>query len=328
MSLALTQAVRSLARGLGFDACGIAPVFSLEEAPPNSPAALAYQRYLRWIEEGKHADMHYLAENPKLRSTPESLLPQGKSLVFVLQSYFHTKRAVSVIAQYAWGKDYHTSIRRRLQIIADYLMRHGAQARPFVDSAPILEKAWAVEAGLGWIGKNTLLIHPKLGTYTFIGGVITTAELLPDEPFQESLCGTCQRCIEACPTGALTPYQIDARRCIAYWTIEAPSLSENAPSTGKWVFGCDICQQVCPWNRFARPQGELDFRPKAEVFLPPAAWAILSRSQLKKIQQGSALRRARPEKIQHLAQLAHERISVVPRWQKVFFDSSGTEPTN
>lgn len=294
MSIALTHAVKALAQGLDFHAWGIAPIPAPEAMDTLPLFVQAYRRFREWLAEGKHAGMTYLAEGADLRAHPYALLPDARSLLLVLQSYFHTRRPIAPIAQYAWGEDYHIHLRRRLQIIADYLVRHGYAARPFVDTAPILEKSWAVIAGLGWIAKNTLLIHPKLGSYTFIGGVITTAPLVADTPFTQDLCGTCQRCIEACPTQALTPYQLDARRCIAYWTIEAPHLNAQTPDLGEWLFGCDICQQVCPWNRFARPQGELAFRPKAEVFFPRQAWAAFSTAHIKKLQQRSALRRARP----------------------------------
>ncbi|MCS7297692.1 MAG: tRNA epoxyqueuosine(34) reductase QueG [Bacteroidia bacterium] len=302
MNLALTQAVKALAQGLGFHACGIASAYDISRLPSERPAAQAYRRYLKWLSQGYHANMKYMAETASLRASLSSVLPGARSYIVVLQSYFHTKRRISPIAQYAWGQDYHIHMRRRLQVIADYLQRHGHAARVVVDTAPLLEKAWAVEAGLGWIGKNTLLLNRRLGSYTFIGGVLTTAALLPDSPFMEDLCGRCQRCVEACPTAALRPYELDARRCIAYWTIEAPSLEEGMPSLEGWIFGCDICQQVCPWNRFAHPQGEVALRPQAAVFLKPSEWAQLSPAQIKKIQKQSALRRAHPRK---LLQIAH-----------------------
>lgn len=300
MSLALTQAVKALAEGLGFHAVGIA--FAHDLRTHLSYGKSAYERFLRWIEEGKQAGMHYLVAGASWRASMDSLLEGARSVIIVLQSYFHTARHRSPIAQYAWGEDYHIHMRRRLQIIADYLMKRGYPARPFVDTAPVLEKVWAVLAGLGWIGKNTLLLNRRLGSYTFIGGVVTQAELLPDPPFLDDLCGSCQRCIEACPTNALMPYQLDARLCIAYWTIEAPALEEGMPATHGWLFGCDICQQVCPWNRFARVQGEIAFRPKAVAFLPIQGWAALTHSQIKKHQQRSALRRAHPRKLIALAQ--------------------------
>lgn len=300
----LTQQLKALAKGLDFDAYGVARAEPLDVSPARnpSPAHEAYARYRAWLEAGLHAGLSYLAEAPHLRANPDYVLPGARSLFLVLQRYLHTRQTTSPIAQYAWSKDYHTHLRRRLQILADYLQRYGAQARPFVDTAPLLEKAWAVQAGLGWIGKNTLLLHRKLGSFTFIGGVLTTAELVPDEPFVEDFCGSCNRCIEACPTQALTPYVLDAHRCIAYWTIEAPVLAPNAPGLHGWIFGCDICQSVCPWNRFARPQGSL--MPEAYAFLPTEAWAKLSLSQIRKYQKGTALRRARPEKLRGAAAIA------------------------
>ncbi|MCS7153708.1 MAG: tRNA epoxyqueuosine(34) reductase QueG [Bacteroidia bacterium] len=309
MSIALTRAIKALSEGLGFHACGIAPALSLAEAPLDSPLRQAYERYVEWLQAGMHAGMEYMARTAPLRADPRQLLPGAKSLILVLQSYFHTPRAASPIAQYAWGEDYHIHMRRRLQIIADYLQRHGHEARPFVDTAPILEKVWAVASGLGWIGKNTLLLNRHLGSYTFIGGLITTASLIPDAPFTENLCGTCNRCIQACPTQALTPYKLDARRCIAYWTIEAPTLEEGMPNLHGWIFGCDICQQVCPWNRFAKPQGELSFRPKAAVFQGADYWTTLTPSQVKKLQQGSALRRAHPKKLLQIATISASQAS-------------------
>nr|BAL56543.1 Fe-S cluster binding protein [uncultured Bacteroidetes bacterium] len=300
MSLALTQAVKALAKGLGFPAFGVASAHPLTDT--FTPTSLAYRRYLAWIAKGKHADMTYLAEGAALRGDPAHVLPGAQALLLTLASYFHSRTHRSPIAQYAWGADYHRVLRRKLQIIADYLVRKGYAARPFVDTAPLLEKAWAVEAGLGWIGKNTLLLNRKLGSYTFIGGVITTAPLVPDDPFVGDGCGTCQRCIEACPTQALQPYELDARRCIAYWTIEAPTLEGSPPLHG-WIFGCDVCQQVCPWNRFAQPQG--DFVPAAYAFLPRQRWATLSKAAVRRFQRGSALRRARPEKLLAAAQTPH-----------------------
>jgi epoxyqueuosine reductase len=181
--------------------------------------------------------------------------------------------------------------------------------RPFVDTAPILEKAYAQQAGLGWIGKNTLLLNPKLGSYTFIAGLATNLPLPPDAPFARDLCGTCQRCVEACPTGALEPYQLHVGRCIAYWTIEAPALSEGMPSPGEWLFGCDICQAVCPWNRFAQPHGERAFQPQPYLAWPRQTWATAPKSQIRAATRRSAMRRARPEKIQTLAQQIQEKLS-------------------
>lgn len=297
--LALAQQVKALARGLGFEACGITPAEPLTEA---------YERYLQAVFSGRLSGLRYLTENLTLRYHPRTLLPSAQSLILCLESYYQGVRLLPPIAQYAWGEDYHHVLRRKLEIISDYLRRKGGpgtEVRPFVDTAPILEKAYAQQAGLGWMGKNTLLISPKLGSYTFIGGLATNLPLPPDVPFAQDLCGTCQRCIEACPTDALAPYRLDVRRCIAYWTIEAPALSEGMPPTGEWLFGCDICQAVCPWNRFARPHGETAFTPQPYTAWGLGTWAEAPKSQIRRIARLSALRRARPEKLMYLAQQKH-----------------------
>ncbi len=294
--LALTQSVKVLARGLGFEACGITLA---------QPLAQAYMRYLEALFAGRLSGLRYLTENPTLRQDPRVLLPSAQTLVILLKSYYQGVRSRPPIAQYAWGEDYHHVLRRRVEIIGDYLLRKGGagtEVRPFIDTAPILEKAYAQQAGLGWIGKNTLLIHPKLGSYTFIAGLATNILLVPDVPFERDLCGTCRRCVEACPTGALEPYRLDVRRCIAYWTIEAPTLSEGAPSSSSWLFGCDVCQAVCPWNRFSRPHGEIAFQPQPYVSWPVKDWAMATKGQIRRATRDSAIRRARPEKLKAIAQ--------------------------
>ena len=293
--LALTQSVKALAYGLGFEACGITPAQPLQQA---------YQHFLEAVFEGRLEGLRYLTENPALRQDPRILLPSAQTLIILLKSYYQGVRRRPPIAQYAWGKDYHQVLRRKVEIIGDYLLRKGGagtEVRPFVDTAPILEKAYAQQAGLGWIGKNTLLISPKLGSYTFIAGLATNLSLVPDAPFARDLCGTCQRCVEACPTGALEPYRLDVRRCIAYWTIEAPTLLEGAPASGPWVFGCDECQAVCPWNRFGRAHGEIAFEPRPYLAWQAKDWAIAPKSQIRRATRHSAIRRARPEKLQTIA---------------------------
>ena len=293
--LALTRSVKILAYGLGFDACGITLARPLDQA---------YKRYLEALFEGRLSGLRYLTENPALRQDPRVLLPSAQTLIILLKSYYQGVRSRPPIAQYAWGKDYHQVLRRKVEIIGDYLLRKGGagtEVRPFIDTAPILEKAYAQQAGLGWIGKNTLLINPKLGSYTFIAGLATNLFLMPDAPFGRDLCGTCQRCVEACPTGALEPYRLDVRRCIAYWTIEAPTLSEGAPSSGSWIFGCDECQAVCPWNRFGRPHGETAFQPQPYFAWQVKDWAVATKSQIRSATRHSAIRRARPEKLKAIA---------------------------
>ncbi len=292
----LATDLKALALGLGFEACGIAPALPLREA---------YERYLQALQAGHIAGLAYLARQPHLRADPRQFLPEALTIILVLESYYQGTCMQPPIAQYAWGADYHATMRQKLEILIDYLRRKAPpplHVRPFVDTAPILEKPYAVQAGLGWIGKNTLLINPKLGSYVFIGGLLTNLPLPIDRPFARDLCGTCNRCIEACPTGALQPYRLNAQRCIAYWTIEAPTLSESTPPTGAWLFGCDICQAVCPWNRFARPHGEIAFTPRAYVAWRYEDWAHAPKGRLRHLMAGTALRRTRPEKLQKLAQ--------------------------
>ena len=291
----LEESVKALAYGLGFEGCGITPA---------RPLYRAYERYLEAVYEGRLSGLRYLTENPALRQDPRTLLPSAQSLIILLKSYYQGVRQRPPLAQYAWGQDYHHVLRRKVEIIGDYLVRKGGpgtEVRPFIDTAPILEKAYAQQAGLGWIGKNTLLISPKLGSYTFIAGLATNLFLIPDKPFGRDLCGTCQRCVEACPTGALEPYRLDVRRCIAYWTIEAPALSEGVPSPGEWIFGCDECQSVCPWNRFARPHGEMAFQPLPYLAWQAKDWFTASKSQIRSATRHSAIRRARPEKLKAIA---------------------------
>lgn len=291
----LEESVKALAYGLGFEGCGITPA---------RPLYRAYERYLEAVYEGRLSGLRYLTENPALRQDPRTLLPSAQSLIILLKSYYQGVRRRPPLAQYAWGQDYHHVLRRKVEIIGDYLVRKGGpgtEVRPFIDTAPILEKAYAQQAGLGWIGKNTLLISPKLGSYTFIAGLATNLFLIPDKPFGRDLCGTCQRCVEACPTGALEPYRLDVRRCIAYWTIEAPALSEGVPSPGEWIFGCDECQSVCPWNRFARPHGEMAFQPLPYLAWQAKDWFTASKSQIRSATRHSAIRRARPEKLKAIA---------------------------
>ncbi len=291
----LEESVKALAYGLGFEGCGITPA---------RPLHRAYERYLEAVYEGRLSGLRYLTENPALRQDPRTLLPSAQSLIILLKSYYQGVRRRPPLAQYAWGQDYHHVLRRKVEIIGDYLVRKGGpgtEVRPFIDTAPILEKAYAQQAGLGWIGKNTLLISPKLGSYTFIAGLATNLFLIPDKPFGRDLCGTCQRCVEACPTGALEPYRLDVRRCIAYWTIEAPALSEGVSSPGEWIFGCDECQSVCPWNRFARPHGEMAFQPLPYLAWQAKDWFTASKSQIRSATRHSAIRRARPEKLKAIA---------------------------
>jgi epoxyqueuosine reductase len=243
----LTAAVKQRARELRFDLVGIAP------ATPS-----AYREYFgRWLNDGKAGEMRYLAGRLAERTDPAAYLPGAASVICVGMNYFVPLEAMPSghgrIARYALGQDYHEVIKSRLYQLADWIRQScpHAQTRCSVDTAPVMEKELAARAGIGWVGKNTCVINEQIGSWILLGEIITTLRLEPDEPAVDR-CGSCKRCIEACPTGAITsPYELDARRCISYLTIEHRGEidPELAHKFGDWMYGCDICQEVCPWNR-------------------------------------------------------------------------------
>jgi epoxyqueuosine reductase len=260
---ALAEELKSQARALGFDPVGLASV------PGSSRLPLRQAALERWLEAGYQADMGWMAD-PRRRAI-EALLPGVRSVVAVALSH-HVRarpRAGSLrVARYGWGRDYHRVIHQRLRRLGRWLEARvpGGRWRACVDSAPLMDKAWAEEAGLGWIGKNGNLIHRRRGSWLLLGHLLTTVELPADRP-SPSLCGGCSRCISACPTGAIRePFVVDARRCIAYHTIEnrEPRLPDwLLPHLQGWVAGCDICQEVCPWNRPDLPESpEADLQPR------------------------------------------------------------------
>ena len=258
-----TDAVKRRALGLGFDLVGVAP------AGPS-----AYRDYFRrWLDEGRAGSMHYLHHRFDQRTDPAAYLPGARSVICVALNYHVPLEPApddgapqGRVARYALGDDYHEVIKSRLHALADWLRGEypEAQTRACVDTAPVMEKELAARAGLGWIGKNTCLINAERGSWLLLGEVITTLPLAPDAPVTDH-CGTCTRCIDACPTGAITaPYQLDARRCISYLTIEhrgeiAPELRDPI---GDWLYGCDVCQDVCPHNRAAPEATGPALRPR------------------------------------------------------------------
>jgi epoxyqueuosine reductase len=263
----LTESVKALALELGFDLVAIGPA-----DPPEHGAALR-----RWVEAGHAATMGYLARRLEERLDPRRVLPGARSVLCVALNYYQGEPADASwrpVARYAWGRDYHDVIAPRLERLAAHLAEAGgARSRGYVDTGPVLERDLAARAGLGWVGKNTMLLHPRLGSWFFLGVLLTTAELASDAPLADR-CGSCRACLDACPTGAfVAPYVLDARRCISYLTIEHrgdldPDLQ---PSMAGWQFGCDICQDVCPWNRKTPPTAEADFVPEAAY---PGAEAV------------------------------------------------------
>ncbi len=271
----LAAKIRAEGRRLGFDLVGIAPA---------APAATA-SHYRAWLEQGYHGEMAYLARPDAVagRSDLASILPGVRSIVVVGANYHTTPLPAAlrddpgrgIVASYAWGDDYHEVLAPRLRRLAEFVeaeIGQGTAHRAYVDTGPVLERELAAHAGLGFVGKNTCLIHPRLGSWLFLGELLLTVEIPADEPGSQPTCGQCTRCLDACPTGALVaPYVLDARRCISYLTIElkGPIPRELRPLIGNRVFGCDICQEVCPWNRrFAQPASEPAFQPREDAVAP------------------------------------------------------------
>ena len=260
----LTDRLKAEARRLGFDLIGVAPAV----VPPG------YDRFVEWLEKGRDAGMAYLRCQAKARGNPRQVFEGARSVVVVGMIYGRADPTPpgpteGKVARYARGGDYHEVLWRRLETLLQWLQaeRPGVVGRAVCDTAPLLERDFARLAGLGWIGKNTCLIDREAGSFTVLGSLLVDVELVYDAPHQANHCGTCTRCLEACPTDAFDgPYQLDARKCISYWTIEhkGPIPDEAAERLGDWAFGCDICQDVCPWNRKAPPGSDpaLDARPE------------------------------------------------------------------
>lgn len=266
---ALVEQIRASAVELGFSLVGFAPAVT----PPG------YPNYLNWLQKGNHAGMAYMARQAPARETPETILPDVATVIVVALNYrpeeFEThstsKEIIEFgkIAAYARGEDYHFIFWRRLEKLLEKIQsaRPEVVGRAVADSAPLMEREFAQMAGLGWIGKNTCLINRKIGSFTLLGALLINLQLPIDKPFTADHCGSCTRCLDACPTDAFTgPHELDARKCISYWTIEhkGPFSDDFQLDLNGWLFGCDICQQVCPWNRKA-PVGsdsELQSRPE------------------------------------------------------------------
>jgi epoxyqueuosine reductase len=254
-----SQLIKTEASRLGFLSCGIARADFLEQEAP---------RLERWLSQNQHGQMHYMENHFDKRLDPRLLVDGAKSVVSLLYNYYPSEKQHPdsyKISKYAYGQDYHHVIKNKLAQLLDTLRQHVGEinGRAFVDSAPILEKAWAAKSGLGWIGKNSNLITKKVGSFYFLAELIIDLDLEYDTPTTDH-CGSCTACIDACPTQAIVaPYQVDGSKCISYFTIE---LKEAIPETMKntfndWAFGCDVCQDVCPWNSFATPHQEPLFEP-------------------------------------------------------------------
>lgn len=289
----ISQQIKQYAYDLGFDACGIckAESVNVEER----------QRFNEWIDSGYHADMEYMARNEDKRLDPTLLVENAKSVICVALNYYPaTKQSEEhpQFAYYAYGKDYHDVVKEKLNLLFDYIHSFlpNVTGRCFVDTAPVLERYWAAKAGLGFIGKNSLLIIPKMGSYFFLGELIINLPLESDTPLSLS-CGNCTRCLDACLTKAIVgPKVINARKCISYQTIENKGDIDKSvlPNLSNRFYGCDICQQVCPWNKYARPHKTEAFNP-SQAFLDLSVDKLdnLSVEEYRQIFKGSAVKRAK-----------------------------------
>jgi len=288
-----TRLIKQKALEVGFLACGIAKAEKLvnEEA-----------RIESYLQHGFHGTMTYMENHQDKRLDPTLLVPGARSVIVALLNYypseFQHSNTVPIVSKYAYGRDYHFELKERLSLLWDFVRKEidpKASGRFFTDSAPVLERSWAVKAGLGWIGKNGLLLHPHHGSFCFIGELITDLELDYDLPYRGEHCGNCTRCLDACPTKAIKePYCLDARDCLSYLTIE---LKEEIPekhvaNMNNRVFGCDICQDVCPWNRLPKPHDVAAFMPLPEfIKLDRKSWENLDETRFESLFAHTAMKR-------------------------------------
>ncbi len=289
-----TRHIKQAAITLGFDFCGIAKAQPLDDDA---------RRLEQWLNKGMHGSMQYMENHFEMRVDPARLVPGAKSVITVLLNYFpaeEKKPTAAKISKYAWGNDYHDVIRSKLKLfIEDIKLNVGdINGRGFVDSAPVLERSWAQRSGLGWLGKNGNLITREKGSFFFIATLITDLELDYDDPLVKDYCGTCTKCIDSCPTDAILDNKvIDGSKCISYFTIELKEALIPESVKGKfdnWMFGCDTCQDVCPWNRFSKPTREKGFSPIPEILdFSTEDWEDLTEESFKKIFKHSPLKRSK-----------------------------------
>jgi epoxyqueuosine reductase len=285
--------IKSEAKRLGFDYVGISKADFLEEEAP---------RLESWLNKNMHGQMSYMQNHFDKRLDPRILVPGAKSVVSLLLNYFPSQKQVDAtapkISKYAYGADYHEVIKDKLNQLLQFIKDTigDVDGRVFVDSAPVLDKAWAKKSGLGWIGKNSNLINKESGSFFFIAELIIDLELEADGPIKD-YCGTCTKCIDACPTEAIVaPQIVDGSKCISYYTIE---LKDAIPADVKgkfdnWMFGCDVCQDVCPWNRFSKPHNEPQFNPTNGLLeMTKKDWLELTEETFKKVFKDSAVKRTK-----------------------------------
>lgn len=288
-----TQMIKAEAKRLGFEYCGISKAEFLEEEAP---------RLEQWLNKGMQGQMSYMENYFDKRLDPRLLVDGARSVISLLLNYYPSQSqsdpSAPKISKYAYGKDYHFVIKDKLKELANFITENIGEVngRAFVDSAPVLDKAWAKRSGLGWTGKNSNLINKQSGSFFFIAELIVDLDLEYDGPVKD-YCGSCTRCIDSCPTGAIVePYVVDGSKCISYFTIE---LKESIPGDmkgkfGNWMFGCDICQDVCPWNRFSKPHSEPAFEPSTGLLeMKQKDWEEITEEVFQKLFRDSAVKRTK-----------------------------------
>ena len=324
----LTETIKQEARKLGFDVVGVARIHPRNTSSSQSKDHAATEeslqakllaRLLAWLRQGFHGTMEWMAREPERRSEPQAVLPGCRSILSLGINYYTRDKpdndpGCGRIAQYAWGEDYHRLFKRRLKQLEKTIQTLAPEThtRSYADTGPIMEKAWAQEAGLGWIGKHSNLVSTDFGSWLLLGEILMTAELDPDEPGTD-LCGSCALCINACPTGAITePYVVDAEKCISYLTIEFRGQAEDIPEEqrtqmGDYIFGCDDCLEICPFNVHAQPTQEPAFQPSS-LTLNPSFRTILDMNEetFHSTFQHSPIRRAKLHGLLRNVKIAQE----------------------
>ena len=304
--MTLSETIKHDARGLGFDAVGISRVAAKTEDATTPLPQFFRTRLLEWLHRGYHGTMDWMERDPTRRATPDQVLPGCRSMISVGMNYYTAHHAderpgYGRIARYAWGEDYHEILKQRLEQLEGRIrtLAPGAGTRWYVDTGPVMEKAWAQQAGLGWVGKHSNLVSPRYGSWLLLGELLTTLDLEPDEPGTD-LCGSCTLCLRACPTGAITePYIVDANKCISYLTIELHRPEDKipdelAPKLGNRIFGCDDCLDVCPYNTNASPAAERAFQPSLLTLAPQlTALSEMNECEFKTTFRRSPIRRAK-----------------------------------
>ena len=291
--------IKQTATQLGFDFCGIAKAKHLDADA---------RRLEKWLSQNMNGSMAYMANHFDMRVDPTKLVPGAKSVITLLKNYYPSQQQSETsakVSKYAYGKDYHDVIRTQLKALLSQIHTHIGEVngRGFIDSAPVLERSWALQSGLGWVGKNGNVINKQQGSFFFIATLMVDVALQYDDAYAKDFCGSCTRCIDACPTEAILPNKVvDGSKCISYFTIELKEQLIPDTMKGKfdnWLFGCDTCQDVCPWNRFSKPHQEVDFTPINEVLnFSLNDWEMLTEESFKTIFKNSPIKRTKYQGIQ------------------------------